>query len=202
MERLNRTRYVKETQKSYFNFKCDCGNIIEARSDIKKEYCSKPGCKFSTRKMSGQGSKKNKLYRKWEGIKGRCYGTHKSAATYKDRGIKMCDEWYHNFLEFEKWCKDNGYIESRNQDIDRIDIDKDYSPSNCRLISRSENVKQQHLDGHGTATKINVIKDDINLNFNSKKEFYEYLDLTISYRTFIYHINKKGVYDGWKITNK
>jgi len=199
MIRLNKTRYDKKTQKSYFNFKCDCGNIIEARSDTKKEFCSKPGCKFSKRKIHGSGNKKNKLYRKWEGIRGRCIGTHHSSKTYKNRNISICEEWMHNFLSFKKWCIKNGYDESKNQDIDRIDINKDYSPQNCRLISRSENVKQQHLDGHGTSIKIIAIKNNKKIKFNSMIEFYNFLLPNISYKTLTYHI-KKGVYDGWTIS--
>ncbi len=200
MEKLEKTTYNKKTKRSYYNFKCKCGNIVEERSDITKEYCSKPGCIFSKRKTNGKANKKNKLYRKWEGIKGRCYGSHKSSSTYKNRGITICNEWLHDFLKFEKWCNDNGYNKNLNQDIDRININENYKPSNCRLISRSENVKQQHIDGHGTSIKIYAVKDNQTIKFNSFMDFYRFIKPKISYKTMTYHIKNKGAYDGWTIT--
>jgi len=147
MLRLHRERYDKTTQKSYFYFLCDCGNTVVKRSDSKSEFCCKPGCIFSRVQQHGKGSKANKLYRRWEGIRNRCYGTHKSAKTYKDRGIIMCDEWKYDFLAFEKWALANGY--SPELDIDRIDIDRNYEPGNCEFVTRSENTRRQNRDGHG-----------------------------------------------------
>ena len=48
----------------------------------------------------------------------------------------MCDEWYNSFLAFHKWAMENDYQEGLQ--IDRIDNDKGYSPSNCRFATRKE----------------------------------------------------------------
>ena len=48
----------------------------------------------------------------------------------------MCDEWYKSFLAFHKWALEKGYREGLQ--IDRIDNDKGYSPSNCRFATRKE----------------------------------------------------------------
>ncbi len=58
---------------------------------------------------------------------------------YKDyggRGIKVCKEW-HDFNKFYDWCISNG-VQSDLQ-IDRINNDGDYKPSNCRIVTRKEN---------------------------------------------------------------
>ena len=147
MKRLERESYSSKTQKSYFYFLCDCGNKIVARSDNKKEFCSKPGCRFSKRKMHGFGTKTDKLYRRWEGIISRCHGNHRTSVTYKDRGIVMCDEWRHDFTKFREWALENGFKDELT--IDRINIDGNYEPSNCEWITRSENSRRQIIDGHG-----------------------------------------------------
>ena len=78
-----------------------------------------------------------KLYGIWESIKQRCCNPNvKSYKNYGGRGIDMCDEWYNSFLAFHKWAMANDYQEGLQ--IDRIDNDKGYSPSNCRFVTRKE----------------------------------------------------------------
>ena len=60
----------------------------------------------------------------------------KNNLNYGGRGIKYCDEW-NKFENFYLWAMENGYMEGL--DIDRIDVNGNYEPSNCRWISRKEN---------------------------------------------------------------
>lgn len=79
-----------------------------------------------------------RLYHTWEGMKTRCY--NKNACNYHNyggRGIKVCDEWLHNFKAFQEWALSHGYDNTLR--IDRIDNDKDYEPSNCRWVTNKEN---------------------------------------------------------------
>lgn len=59
---------------------------------------------------------------------------HKSYKNYGGRGIKVCAEW-DDFEVFEKWAIENGYNENAvygDCTIDRIEVNGNYEPSNCR----------------------------------------------------------------------
>lgn len=78
-----------------------------------------------------------RIYRIWQRMKTRCY--NKNFQHFKDyggRGIKVCDEWLNDFMAFYKWAVDNGYND--NLTIDRIDVNGNYEPNNCRWLTNDE----------------------------------------------------------------
>lgn len=86
----------------------------------------------------------SRLYEIWLGIKSRCYRKDNIGySRYGGRGIKVCDEWKFDYLNFKAWAVNNGYAD--NLTIDRINNDGDYDPSNCRWITRAENTRKGNL---------------------------------------------------------
>lgn len=71
-------------------------------------------------------------------MKTRCY--YKRERSYKHygaRGITVCQEWKDDFASFKSWAEANGY--SDGLQIDRINTDGNYEPTNCRWVSAKEN---------------------------------------------------------------
>lgn len=88
------------------------------------------------------GNAGSRLYRVWGGMKKRCYNPNDSAYQYYGaRGISICDDWLNDFSQFREWAMANGYDETAKHGectIDRIDVDGNYEPGNCRWVSIAE----------------------------------------------------------------
>ena len=77
------------------------------------------------------------LYDRWRNIKNRCYNPRNiSFKYYGGREITMCREWF-DYRTFEKWALANDF--SPELQIDRIDNDGNYEPSNCRWVTAKVN---------------------------------------------------------------
>jgi hypothetical protein len=84
---------------------------------------------------------KYKLRTRWSKMLSRCEDKdHPQYHDYGGRGIYVCDEW-HDFNTFYSWLIDNR-IEPEKQ-VDRIDNNGPYSPSNCRIVSKKENLRNK-----------------------------------------------------------
>lgn len=97
-----------------------------------------------------------RIYRIWKAMKKRCYNTKNPdyKKWYGSRGIKVCDEWKNDFQVFYKWAMRNGYND--NLSIDRIDVNGNYEPSNCRWATKAEqanNTRCTHLIEINSVTK-------------------------------------------------
>ena len=122
---------------SYWNCRCECGNIHIVRSDCLKGGLVKScGCLNREPRGITHGQSKTKLYHVWAGIKQRCNNPNANHYDrYGGRGITYCKEW-EKYEPFYTWAMNNGYQEGLT--IDRIDNDGNYEPTNCRWITIAE----------------------------------------------------------------
>lgn len=87
--------------------------------------------------MKTHGLSKTRLHIIWHSMLGRCkYEYTNSYNNYGGKGIKVCEEWEKDFMNFYNWAMSNGYQE--NLTLDRIDNNKDYSPENCKWSTKIE----------------------------------------------------------------
>lgn len=122
---------------------CDCGNehFVISRSLLggKTRSC---GCLWNETKGTGRIShhmSDTKLYKKWCGMKRRCYYTsHKSYKDYGGRGITVCDEWKNDFQAFYDYVSKLPHFGEEGYSLDRINNNGNYEPENVRWTTQKE----------------------------------------------------------------
>lgn len=157
--------------------KCDCGaETVVSGWSLKSGNTKSCGClKAEHPARLDHGGCGTKLYRTYKNILQRCYNQNNPKyAVYGGRGIQVCDEWRNSFEAFREWAFNNGYVESSERSsctIDRIDVDGNYSPENCRWITQKEqmnNLRKSRLATFDGKTKtISQWAEELNLPYNT-----------------------------------
>lgn len=151
--------------------RCDCGKekVIsgECLQSGKTQSC---GCLYleSASKLNKKhGMCNTRLFYIWQSMRHRC--TIKNDRAYKNygaRGIKVCEEWSKDFMNFYNWAMNNGYTDKLT--IDRIDSNGNYEPSNCRwvdMIVQGNNRRGVHIvEYHGKKDTLSNMCRTLNLN--------------------------------------
>lgn len=141
---IERCGTSKDGQKMY-RCVCDCGNEkITKTGNLRSGHVKSCGClnKEMTRKANRERNTRHggcgtRLYGIWFDMRQRCnWEKSTSWANYGGRGIRVCDEWQADFVPFRDWALANGYRDDLT--LDRIDVDGNYCPENCRWADLDE----------------------------------------------------------------
>lgn len=155
--------YIKPNGEHYAKWKCRCScdnqTIIDVmQSQLRSGKTVSCGC---LHREVNQGNKYNlvhdksnsRLYKVWNAMKERCYTTTAhNYYLYGGRGITICDEWRNDFQAFYDWAMANGYDENApfgQCTIDRIDVDGNYEPSNCRWVDAKTQMNNRRNSKNG-----------------------------------------------------
>jgi hypothetical protein len=170
--KLTVVRYIEHrNSRPYYECSCECGGCREVeRGKLLKGEVLSCGCLGSlgdrTRKHGKTGSKE---FHTWSGMRQRCNNPKdKKYSIYGGRGIKVCEHWEESF---ENFFEDMGEAPSKEHSIDRIDVNGDYEPSNCRWATKKE--------------QANNVRNNIKIHlFGVTKTLAQWCDeLNLSYQT-------------------
>jgi hypothetical protein len=162
---------IKEVKRrSIYKCKCDCGNFpIVKRNSLVTGHTKSCGCldENKGKNLLKHGLKKHTLYGLWLNMKDRCNNPNNSHFKYYgSKNIKVCDEWQSDFVSFYDWAIDNGW--EKGLSIERIDINKNYCPENCKWIPLKEQSKNRSMNIYVTiGNETKCIKEWCD-NFNLK----------------------------------
>ena len=143
------------------------------------EYYQENGVKYQNHKYKVKNSR---FYDKWYQTKRKCENPkHTRYKYYGGRGIKLCDRWqdYNNFCDdmyesYLKHVKEHGVDDTQ---LERIDNNGDYEPSNCEW--------RTHKEQQNNKRNNRMVTEDLNAMQFAKK-------YNINYNTVLSRLNK-----GW-----
>jgi hypothetical protein len=146
-----KSRIVPPKGRTLFVCACECGNEVTVNgSDLQTGNNVSCGCFRTTRigkvNYKHGAASKNDLtgaYRSWRAMKDRCHNEDNiNFKAYGARGVKVCDRWIESF---ENFFADMGE-RPEGQSLDRIDVNGDYEPTNCRWASVTEQARNQRTN--------------------------------------------------------
>ena len=100
---------------------------------------------MSKKDIERHGLTKHPLYKSWSRMISRCEcKSYDHYDRYGGRGITVCGEWRSSFTAFYKWAIRNGY--KSGLWIDRIDVDGNYNPDNCRWVTQKQSANNKSVN--------------------------------------------------------
>lgn len=154
--------------------RCDCGKefIVCGRnlSSGKTKRCRECAYKYVSEKNKKHGMCGTRIYRIYRGMMARCHNPNRERYVhYGARGIDVAEEWQgeKGFDNFYEWAQKNGYNDALT--IDRINVDGNYSPDNCRwadVKTQANNQSRTRIyEVYGEKKSVKALSDKYGINY-------------------------------------
>ena len=160
--------------------RCDCGSEKSTQAiNLKSGDTTSCGCVHKQQlidRNTTHGSCDSPEYHTWCAMITRCTNANnREFKHYGGRGIKVCDRW-RNFAMF---LEDMGTRPTPKHSIDRINVNGDYEPTNCRWVTQAEQVRN---------TRRNILVD------------VDGTEMTVMDAAGVFGVNSSSIYSRiWKL---
>ena len=169
-----------------FLCECDCGNTTTIEPAFWEQGIVKScGCFAESFKLE-HSEELDRLRRIHNGMMQRCYNPNSNAYKhYGGRGIIICPEW-HDREVFIDWALNHSNY-SNDLSIDRIDVNGNYEPNNCRWATAKEQANNQRPRTKGFKRKLKtVIIDGVERPIVEWNSIYGVTGSAVAYRMKTY----------------
>lgn len=196
-KRFGRLIVLEYAGEKKWKCQCDCGGTtIVSGTALNSGSTKSCGClRIETAKRAKyvkHGKSNSPTFIRWGSMKSRCYyPKNVGYPNYGGRGIKVCDRWLGEH-GFENFLADMGEVPGREYSLDRIDVNGDYTPENCRWATwkeQSNNKRNSRLITHnGRSLTIPQWCDELGFNVNVAYNRYWH-----GYKTYeeLFTVNKQ-----------
>jgi hypothetical protein len=142
-----------------WNCICDCGKekvVTTGNLKGKTKSCGCMRAEMVTTSNITHGLSKKSEYSIWKAMISRCYRkTTSNFIHYGGRGITVCDEWKNSF---EVFYSDMGDKPSEEHTLDRIDVNGNYEPFNCKWATKKEQARNRRIRSKTGVTGVSFNK--------------------------------------------
>lgn len=193
------TPHISETGQKYSRWECvcECGIVLTVlHSSLVSGNTKSCGCyrrELHIQSSTTHGKSKTKVYRAYLKMKARC--TDKNDVRYEHyggRGVIVCERWSNSF---ENFLDDMGEPPSPKHSLDRVEVNGNYEPSNCRWATTTQQARNKRIAKNNTSGIVGVHISGVN-----KREYVaRWIDPLGTKRTRSFNMDKYGESEALKM---